>query len=385
MKLEIDKLSCLLLSCISLSLFLIHWFQAFSSSPIKFRPCVKSSFQLRTTSRDNQQLLDHSCSQIFLRAHSKCISFASHTFSDAGFGHQIAELIFSAEKARSLAIPYAFSSFSASSAHSGMYNHLSTNLGIRAFFETFGLTSTSFQKNCSTAITTSGYFFCSNPNCFFSPELRGSFQLYSTCFQSVFQSFGSVNNSCILPHNSSDSSILFIVWHVRLGDVTLHAHTDEVFFINVISALLQIAENDFLKWHVFIVGGGGQSRYENLVSFRNAIQLHFNRITATKKIIVDTKILSWNLQESFFAMMQAHIVVGSGSSFVHAAHLFSNFPIFLNHEPKHGFNHGLEMMTDSVDMNRNGQILDSLRRIRITFRNKFFGLSQRGPPCRVPT
>jgi dihydroxyacetone kinase-like predicted kinase len=170
-----------------------------------------------------------------------------------------------------------------------------------------------------------------------------------------------------------------------LGDVTLHAHTDEVFFINVISALLQIAENDFLKWHVFIVGGGGQSRYENLVSFRNAIQLHFNRITATKKIIVDTKILSWNLQESFFAMMQAHIVVGSGSSFVHAAHLFSNFPIFLNHEPKHGFNHGLEMMTDSVDMNRNGQILDSLRRIRITFRNKFFGLSQRGPPCRVPT
>jgi hypothetical protein len=182
-----------------------------------------------------------------------------------------------------------------------------------------------------------------------------------------------------------DSSNLFIVWHVRLGDLTLHAQTDK-FFLNVVSSLLQIVENDFFEWKIYVIGGGAKSSTENLVSYRDAIQVLLNRVVAAKKISARAQIVKWSLEESFFAMMQAHIVVGSGSSFVHAAHLFSDFPLFLNHEPKHGFNHGLEMITDSADMNRNGIVLDSSRRIRIMFRNKFFGLaSHRGPPCQLHT
>jgi hypothetical protein len=210
-----------------------------------------------------------------------------------------------------------------------------------------------------------------------SPEMEGAFDRFARCFQAGFLVFGRSNHTCIIPHHKKLERIL-IAWHIRLGDLILHRSTD-AYFENTLVSLMFIAKIS-PYWTIFLVGGGGKSTKSSLIQYRLDILSIASRLRKSHKISIKVEIPSWSLDDTFSALLQAHIVVGSGSSLVHAASLFSNFPLFLNHEPKHGFNFGSEIVSDSVDMDRNGSILDSLRRVRIQFQNKIL---LRHPPCKT--
>jgi hypothetical protein len=65
-------------------------------------------------------------------------------------------------------------------------------------------------------------------------------------------------------------------------------------------------------------------------------------------------------------MANADIVVGSGSALVLTSQLFSDRAIFFSHAKSTvgGDPHGVFLMSDSVDLRENGDVHDSIQRLR---------------------
>lgn len=326
-----------------------------------------------------------------------------------GLGHQLTELLFGLQKARSYGLSYVFEPFTASGKHKDNYTFINELLGLPRLFASLGgasrpvaeevlaSSSSTWEKwneshaltdaSCNVFRSVGGYSHCtsaSNLNCFIAPEHAFLYQNAADCFRNAVVAYGTAFDHCIfdaidmwpltysnksqvahaggLPHDT-----IVVAWHVRLGDLVPHPPSDP-FFKRVLLALRQITEE--YKLIVMLIGKGSGTdgvAQDYVDAVANAVNdvwsgsaEHVPRIVAP--------VLSF--PDAFVAMMQADVLIGSGSSLPAAVSLVSGEPLFFNHVAKHGYNYGAEMLADSVDMHWNGTVSESLRRLRVVIHER---------------
>ena len=161
------------------------------------------------------------------------------------------------------------------------------------------------------------------------------------CFRCMAQKNGRIRET-IEERPENFTGPIQIVWHVRVGDIVLHSPHDP-FFENVWDTLSQaLGQHVTAKHSVYWGPSGGE------------IQKDFEKkLTA---LLGNVEFFSVSAGDAILAMMNADILIGSGSSFPLVAMLFSRGPLFLNHEPKRGNAFGAEYTRDSVWLSRDGTI-----------------------------
>jgi hypothetical protein len=315
--------------------------------------------------------------------------------ASAGFGHQFTELLFALFAADKLSLSYAWSPMVSSTDHGDDYSNLIGRLGLENLFAkwlhakhastlakpdrndnqthvdppTWFSTGWDTDKRelnlpCNSVLSLDAWFHCHgvpDNNCFWAPEHEFLFQRYADCLRAGVRKFGTAFRQCVLfkPTGSRRSQkVITVVWHIRMGDVVPHK-VGHAFYARVLEAISVVAKG--YQVEIFLVGGGNGGRVSH------------NHVSALQNMTQSQRLLEINVSHfwsndittQFIAMMQADVLIGSGSSLPQVAALLSGIPVFFNHEPKHGYGHGMEATWDTVDMRSDGQVLDSLRRIRI--------------------
>jgi hypothetical protein len=349
--------------------------------------------------------------------------------SSAGFGHQFTELLFGMYAAQYLGLTFTWSAFATSQDHGDDYTGLVTRLGLERFFvEGLGLAraddlrellqSTSAHhddrpNNITTTTVTFGEWIeashmdkrnaiqmmsCDNSvmaiegwwhcragiadnNCFWAPEHEGLFQRFGDCLRAGVEVYGEVMDRCVFVDDGDGDGdgdgahryqvshdTLVVVWHLRFGDVAPHKPGD-AFFDSVVRALKKITPAGLIKRvRIVLVGGGkGISRVPDdyVESLRRVVAAVVVGADRDGTHFSVEHFRNSSFEEQFVAMMQADVLVGSGSSVPQVAALLSpGKPIFFNHVAKHGYGYGQEVAADSVDMDGQGKVLESLRRVK---------------------
>lgn len=186
--------------------------------------------------------------------------------------------------------------------------------------------------------------------------------------------------------NRSDSGLpsdtVVVVWHIRVGDVVTHSHDDH-FYKHVLDTIKFITQGFRIR---FILVGGGAAKSSASANTTSSIPIEYVKFMSSSvgelwesTAVARVEAPAYTFIESFLAMMQADVLIGSGSSLPQVAALLSGVPIFFNHVSKHGFHYGAELLADSVDLEKNGTILDSRRRIKIEM---FARMNEGQGPCR---
>lgn len=357
----------------------------------------------------------------------------------AGFGHQFTELLFGMYAAQYLGLTFTWSPFAPSQDHGDDYTGLVRVLGLERFFvEGLGLMRADelrelyrsrpslFGKwieaghsdkrsvvpiTCNNSVLAiQGWWHCrsgiADDNCFWAPEHEFLFQRFGGCLRAGVQAYGTAFDRCVLGQEKEEGNsdnrrylrrdTLIVVWHLRFGDVAPRKPGD-VFFANVVQALEQIIPIGLIKQvHIVLVGGGGgkatggvpQAYVDSLTAGIIVNNNNTNNNNNNNHGSDDNSPLlrfhverfhNTSFEEQFLAMMQADVLVGSGSSVPQVAALLSGKPVFFNHVPKHGYGYGQEAMADAVDMDENGRVLDSLRRVKVRLFDKLVMARAMGP------
>lgn len=316
--------------------------------------------------------------------------------------------------ARNWNLSYVFEPFVASRQHGDNYTSLNDMLGLSQLFSALGAATAehadelSFENSapwtrlnrsaissdgCNVFAFVEGYQYCrpgedglatigKAGSCFRAPESEFVYQSATGCFRRAVALFGTAFDQCIfarvgLIDNGIDGNqdndlrvipddTIIVVWHVRVGDVILH-QPDDPFYANVLNALRLITKG--YKMLLLLVGKGNE--YTNrthsvtldyVKSISTATDLAW---TGSGSRVPDVIAPAFTFSDAFVAMMQADVLIGSGSSLPIAAALASGETLFFSPDPKHGYNYGAEMMVESVDVAQNGSVLDSLRRLKV--------------------
>lgn len=364
------------------------------------------------------RIVKEACVQMFVPASPTCPRFLINTISaGSGLGHQFTELLFGLQKAHSHSLSYIYEPFKASGKHNDTYTFVNDLLGMPRLFSRLGAASRQraeaivvqanaswselgaqpFHAGCNVFRSVGGYFHCpsnlTTGNCFFAPESEYLYQNAAACLRMTVVTHGTAFDRCIFnddefirARSNTGGKIVslpqalhlrllprdtvIVVWHVRVGDVVLHAPGDP-FYARVLVTLRQITRR--YKLHVVLVGkgaGGGSDdgkhsvpqAYVDYVSRSIASVWAGTHLGDCAPTLAAPKL---SLRDAFVAMMQADVLIGSGSSLPAVAALVSGEPLFLNHVAKTGYKYGLEMLADSVDLESNGTVVDSLRRLKV--------------------
>jgi hypothetical protein len=138
------------------------------------------------------------------------------------------------------------------------------------------------------------------------------------------------------PKSSARDAI--VVWHIRLGDMVLHGPRDR-FYRHVLVTLRDLAGGHRL-WLV-MVGKTAEHEHvpnEYLHHFETLIASIWNAVTINERPSLFAP--SYSFRESFLAMTQAVVLIGSGSALpIVAAHV-SQSQLFFNHVRKGGYHFG---------------------------------------------
>ena len=102
-------------------------------------------------------------------------------------------------------------------------------------------------------------------NCWEARENAFLFQKYAPCLQCAFQAFGRARSMLL---STSGIAEVTVVWHVRIGDVMLHAPSDS-FFSTVATQLAPMLKP--FRTRFVIVGGGAQSKRRQLAEYIRAL------------------------------------------------------------------------------------------------------------------
>jgi hypothetical protein len=339
-----------------------------------------------------------------------------------GFGHQFAEFLFGMRKAHEHGLSYIFEPFSSSGAHKDNYTDINAVLGLTKLFAAnsgvsredvneiimkqngsfVGINEPQLDKGCGKLASVSSYRYClSDPqkSCFSAPENAHLYQNAANCFRKGARRYGTAFQRCLFladdtassrlavgsgpPPNILPPDMIVVVWHVRVGDRVLHRPGDK-FYRKVLKQLQNITAGYRLR--VLLVGKTVNSAsvpFEYVDHVDGLAKELWNDAADTSmvpKVIAPT----YDLTDAFVAMMQADVLIGSGSSLTHTAAVFSDQPLFFNHVAKHGYNYGAEMFADSVDLAADGTILDSIRRLRVVLKDKIDAQAWRNVCRSVP-
>jgi hypothetical protein len=167
------------------------------------------------------------------------------------------------------------------------------------------------------------------------------------------------------------NDIIIMVWHVRVGDIVPHEPTDP-FYERALDVLKEITQG--YKLYLLLIGKGKRNN-DNAHSVRqdylDSVSTSVDRLWkgSTNHL---PKVAAPNLSfhDAFLAMMQADVLIGSGSSLPAIANLVSGEPLFFNHVMNNGCMYGSEMLEDSVDMESNGAVIDSHRRLKVAIHER---------------
>jgi hypothetical protein len=347
-------------------------------------------------------LIQIDCHDLVIPFDPECPRVLSYSITRAGFGHQFSELLFGLKKARVYGLAYMFEPFVGSDVHQENYTIVNDLLGLTDLFPALGAPSRSgvdevmltsgltwkqlehsatvnrSSVDCGSYLNIGGYTHCGT-DCFRSPDNAHLFQDVAKCFRSATRQLGSAFDRCIFLDRESTrdrlsgrtvqwlaTDTIVTVWHVRLGDFTPH-QPEDMFYQSVLKELKEITQG--YKLFVLLVGKGrmhADGTSEVSPDYVEKIQTRASEVWKNGKQEEAVEILAprYNFSDAFIAMMQADVLVGSGSSLPAVASLVSGVPLFFNHVPKHGYNVGFEMTADSVDMEANGTVLESRRRLR---------------------
>jgi len=363
------------------------------------------------------------CQNFVVRLDPSCPRLLEYTYTtNAGFGHQFTEFLFGLRKARIHGMTYLFTPFQESLNHGDEYTFIDEMFGLSKLFESLGAAAASsssesfqhlqrvdFHTNsslCHVVYTIDRYFHCHSElergDCFKAPENKYLFQDVAGCLRAGVQTYGSAHERCVLsslqnpqnehlrlpPANSSylPNDTVFVALHVRAGDFEPHLPHD-IFYNTILKALRQIAAG--YKVQILLVGKGpmdsnGRSSVPD--TYLHAIMAKVSEIwneSATHDLMIpQVTAPSYTFRESLLSMMQADILIGSGSSLPVVASLVSGMPLFFNHVAKHGYNFGMEMVGGDVDMESDGQVLESYRRLQVELYARLH--PNKPTPCRGP-
>ncbi|EEH50923.1 uncharacterized protein MICPUCDRAFT_54854 [Micromonas pusilla CCMP1545] len=312
------------------------------------------------------------CGGVKLARDQKCTRLLHfQRAKEGGVGHQLSELVFGLQLASLYNASLKMKPFDdIKSKDSGdSYRFLNNMLGLNRLwvnddYDTSNLRSTLISKpehipsECGVIFESrwnESYGECPGGlngeaiNCFLSPVHRLAFSKFAPCLQDVAKSGTWLKNKPIgLATNS-----LNVVWHVRLGDLTnqsveLHRPGDE--YYENIASLMAPTFNAAVGVKHFIIGTwwmlSESHRDEYKKMFRGIIE---------KPIFLDISV-----EETFLYFMHADILIGSGSSFVSVAPLFSSTVVPVNVVPKHGWNHFAEYYLDGIDLEVNSMFVTPL-------------------------
>lgn len=357
------------------------------------------------------------CHNTFLPPDLNCPRFLkNHLTVHAGIGHQFNELLFGLKKAQSVGMSYIFEPFGGSQKHKDDYTFINDLLGLPRLFSSLGGVSRQQAERISATMSSSwqnaddgeftsnecnifrsvrGYKHCtsaSSGDCFEAPEHVHLYQDAMECLRTSVAAYGTAYDRCVFSqfftHNSNESKAmrllpndtLVVVWHVRQGDRILHAPNDPM-FAELMGALRGITEG--CKLLVLLVGKG-KSNADGTHSVTQEYVSSVSKLAETTWMGSDhhphVTGPSFLIEDTFLAMMQADLLIGSGSSLPAIAALVSSEPLYFNHVPKNGFHYGAELTADSVDVEANGTVLDSHRRVRVALHERM--ISGRRRVCR---
>jgi hypothetical protein len=333
------------------------------------------------------------CQHLIVDLDPRCPRLLEYTYSEGtGFGHQFTEFLFGLRKAQIYGMTYLFTPFKGSIGHGDDYTFINDMLGIPKLFERLSAASkesvkqlphVDFSTNsslCNAVFTISGYRHCHpelSGNCFSSTETRFLFQDVAGCLRQGVQKLGHAHEQCVLLGNEQNKQqpaypylprdTVYVVLHVRVGDYEPHPPND-LFYTKLFENLKKIAAG--YKINILLVGKGQVDMDGSFAVTSNYVDTLRTKVSDIWKEYAPQYIPKvyaprYTLTESFLSMMQADILVGSGSSLPAVASLVSGVPLFFNHVPKHGYNVGMEMVGSDVDMESNGEVLDSYRRLRV--------------------
>jgi hypothetical protein len=360
-----------------------------------------------------QRKLQQACQRLVVPYDPMCPRVLSYGLtSDAGFGHQLTELLFALRKAHIYGLSLVFESFGTSTLHKDNYTGMDELLGLGHIFS--GVIGTDWSQikqimaeqnaswqtldtsisphrskiGCGSFMTSRGYQNCPsgrNNDCFRAPENAFLFEDAKECLRTATREFGLAGSNCIF--TKADESVgrklpndtVYVVWHIRLGDMTLH-HPSDNFYQLFLTELKQVIVD--YKSRLFLVGKRGTDNTGVFSEYVDMIRKSVGRIwnDTSPQCVPDVIAPVYSFTDAFLAMMQADLLVGSGSSLPAVASLVSEIPLFFNHVPKHGYNHGAEMTADSVDMESNGEVLESHRRLRVDLHRRMH--ASRRTACR---
>lgn len=277
-----------------------------------------------------------------------CPRFLSYAINrSAGLGHKVTEVLFSWRMSKALNATFAFdfSPFSNSVHHS--YDWAVSYLGLTegevvsrsAVLQLFNLTVVNLcpyhappsHPECHVLFHVPSFDCCST-NCFLT--MAGLFEEEKQCVRAKHR-FANSRTFAKRPFLNPES--ISVVWHVRAGDIVLHAR-DKKFFSEVWNTLsLALAQLPVHNYFCVENMTAAHQTFPFLWAFPNA------------------SVVSPSVIEAMMLFHGTDVLIGSGSSFPQIAALSSEQMLFLNHEPKHQY-HGLEYMSDTPYLHRNGTI-----------------------------
>ena len=295
-----------------------------------------------------------------LRIHPACVRVLQGKRRErAGLGHQISEMVFFIHLSALHGAAYAIKPFARKlSDHKASHEFVNGLLGLHSLFtdNEFNELEVDSMANVRTdecgVLLEGGYLDCPGGDCFKSPVMMGAFRKYTPCLQRLSQLHGTWPT---LNPFSPAHQILNVAWHVRVGDRSPHLSDDD-FFKNLFETLHHHTASVGKQCHHYVLGEW--TRVDN--KLRDEYTAMFKGFLRGQRL----RVLDLDLKKTLLYMLHADLLVGSGSSLSEIVPLFSRKPLYVNVQPKHGWNFLAELQEDALHANSSGFIVTPVTQFR---------------------
>ena len=286
----------------------------------------------------------------------------------AGLGHQISEIVFGMQLATSQEATLMYEPFQNESSHHEVqgYEFVGRLLGLDTLVMSETQTSLNYTRidlhdNTNTAcnvLVEGPYTGCIDGDCFRSGALALAFENQAPCLKYIARTAG----DWAIRSPFQDDGSLNIVWHIRVGDIEPHPPTD-IFYENLFYSL-QPFLSSFKHVIFYFISEWGQLPAEKAASYRTRL----SRLSHNSKFI--SKFISPGIEDAMLFLMHSDLIIGSGSSLPLIAATFSDKTVYVNAQPKHGWNFLADFLADGLIVRDDGIIVNHLLEIRKKWMNR---------------
>ena len=271
---------------------------------------------------------------------------------DAGFGHQMSEVLMWLRYAHLEHSSFVFEPFSAvvSNEHGVSYEFSNSFFGLVGAVQSMhGIVVSDFnadlKRHHCDDVKRPGWLDCgvsgSSINCWVSPRMTKLFASYAPCLRQSALCFGDwVSQARALP---LDPAVVNVAWHIRVGSGGYYYTTSSSFYREVLGFMAPFLRGRKCVHH--LIGGAGWDR-EN-----GEYVTHIGSIISDLGLSAVSQVspLFLSVKDSFLYLMSADVAISTSSSFSDIAALFSSFPVFISPPPKHGMaDNWFEFLPDAV-------------------------------------